>query len=118
MKKPMGTGKHPYFIMKVKDIDWLINKKVATCHIDDAELKDGDHSNTSDYECGTPEQDKGAKVSTVIACNGCSEVPEPHCTRGQQIAELVSKIATALNPETQHAQWRMGQSLFPEYTDI
>ena len=104
MKKPMGTGKHPYFIMKTKDIDRLINKKVATCHIDDAKLKDGDHSNTSDHKCGTPGHNEGAKVSTVIAHNRCSEVPEAWRTHGQQTAELVGKIATALNPETQRAR--------------
>jgi hypothetical protein len=104
MKKLTGTGKRPYFVTKAKDIDRLINEKVATRHIDDAELEDGNHSNTSDHECGTPGQDEGAKVSTVIARNGHSEVPEARRTRGQQTAELVGKIATALDPETQCAR--------------
>jgi hypothetical protein len=99
MKKPTGSRKHPYFVMKAKDIDQLINEKVATHHINNAKFDNNDHSNIFNHEHGTPVQDDGAKI-TVTAYNGPSEVPEAHHTHGHQTAELISKITTALDPET------------------
>lgn len=94
MKKPTGTGKRPYFVTKAKAIDKLINEKVATRHIDDAEL------NVSNQELDPSQQDEEMK-HTVVARNGRSEIPMARRTRGQQTAELVGKIASALDPETQ-----------------
>jgi hypothetical protein len=102
-KKPTGDGKRPYFVTKAKHIDRLINEKVATRHIDDPEL-DNNFSGVSDGECSLTAQDEEAKMHTVVARNGRSEIPERRRTRGQQAADFVSKIATALDPETQRTR--------------
>ena len=81
----------------------LINEKVATRNIDNADLDQNGHSDMSDHEHG-PERHDETKLQTVVAQNGRSEVPAPQQTRGQQTAELVGKIASALDPEAQRVR--------------
>ena len=101
MKKPTGNGKRPAQITRAKAIDLKINKKISLRHIDDADIDNDDPSDTSDHE---PPPSNANKVRTAVACSGRSDVPEPHRTRAHQTAELVGKIATALDPETQRAR--------------
>jgi len=78
-KKPTGNGKHLTQITRTKT---------------------NDPSDASDHESPS----RADKVHTTVARNGRSNIPEPCCTCAHQTAELVGKIASALDPETQHAR--------------
>ena len=98
MRKPTGSGKRPVHVTQAKAIAQKIGEKLSLCHINDPDADDANSSDLSDHE--TPPSHSN-KVHTAVARNGCSDVPEPRRTRAQQTAELVGKIATALDPETQ-----------------
>lgn len=98
VKKPTGNGKRPTYIAHAKAIDQKINEKLSLRHINDPDRDDP--SDVSDHESPS----RTTKVQTAVARSGRSDVPEPRRTRAHQTAELVGKIATALDPDTQRAR--------------
>ncbi|KIK02656.1 hypothetical protein K443DRAFT_5938 [Laccaria amethystina LaAM-08-1] len=84
-----------------KAIDKLINERAGTRHINDSEYDDEE---IGDGDTSDRDEPKPSPVHDIIARSDRSQAPLPRRPCGAQTTELVSKIAQALDPETQHVR--------------
>lgn len=96
--KPTGHGKRPPSVTRAKAIDRLINDRAGTQCVDDSEL-DNNNGDDDDYPENPPSE--SAKVEkAVIRASDKSDI-QPRRTRAAHSAELMQKLASALDPDIQ-----------------